>query len=68
MSATIRFGDNTRKENVTSFSLQVLKEILQAAGLSSAVISSTSRTPADQARVMFENLESTSAEAQKKLF
>ena len=68
MPVEIKFGSKAKKENVTNFSLQVLEDILQAAGLNSALISSTSRTPADQARVMFNNIESTSVAAQKKLY
>jgi hypothetical protein len=68
MAVEIRFGKNAKKENVTNFSLQVLEDIMQAAGLSRVLISSTSRTPADQARVMFNNIESTSVAAQKKLY
>ncbi|HEX8178057.1 MAG TPA: hypothetical protein VF525_00800 [Pyrinomonadaceae bacterium] len=68
MAVDITFGKNAKKENVTNFSLQVLEDILQAAGLTSALISSTSRTPADQARVMFNNIVATSVAAQKKLY
>ncbi len=68
MPVEIKFGSKAKKENVTNFSLKVLEDILQAAGLNSALISSTSRTPADQARVMFNNIEATSVAAQKKLY
>jgi hypothetical protein len=68
MPVEIKFGSKARKENVTNFSLKVLEDIMQAAGISSALISSTSRTPADQARVMFNNIEATSVAAQKKLY
>ena len=68
MPVEIKFGSKAKKENVTNFSLQVLEDILQAAGLSSAVISSTSRTPTDQARVMFNNIVSKGVAAQKKLY
>ena len=68
MPVEIKFGAKAKKENVTNFSLKVLEDILQKAGLSSALISSTSRTPADQARVMFNNIVSTSVAAQKKLY
>jgi hypothetical protein len=68
MPVEIKFGKNAKKENVTNFSLKVLEDIMQAAGLSSALISSTARTPADQARVMFNNIEATSVLAQKKLY
>lgn len=68
MPVEITFGKNAKKEFVTNFSLKVLEDILQAAGLNSALISSTARPPADQARVMFNNIESTGVAAQKKLY
>lgn len=68
MPVEIKFGSKAKKENVTNFSLQVLEDILQVAGLSSAVTSSTSRTPTDQARVMFNNIVSKGVAAQKKLY
>jgi hypothetical protein len=68
MPVEITFGKNAKKEFVTNFSLKVLEDILQAAGLNSAVISSTARPPADQARVMFNNILSTGVAAQKKLY
>lgn len=68
MPVEIKFGKNAKKENVTNFSMQVLEDILQAAGLNSALISSTARTPADQARVMYNNIEATGVAAQKKLY
>lgn len=68
MPVEIKFGPNAKKENVTNFSLKVLEDILQAAGLTTATISSTARTPADQARVMFDNIKSQGVAAQKKLY
>lgn len=68
MAVEIKFGKNAKRESVTSFSLQVLEDILQAAGLNGAVVSSTARTPADQARIMFNNIESHGVAAQKKLY
>lgn len=64
----IAFGENARSADVTPYSLRVLEEILKGAGQTRALISSTSRTPADQARVMFNNLEKHGVEAQKKLY
>ena len=64
----IKFGTNAKPESVTALSLQVLEDILAAAGLSSCIISSTARSPADQARVMFNNIVATSVAAQKKLY
>ena len=68
MPVEIKFGPKAVKENVTNFSLKVLEDILQAAGLSSALITSTARTPADQARVMFDNIVATSVAKQKQLY
>src|SRR5437870_10284006 len=68
MPPKIKFGKTARKENVTNFSLQVLEDILQAAGGGGALISSTARTPADQARVMFNNIDATGVAAQKRLY
>jgi len=64
----ITFGPNARPAALTDFSRGVLTDILRAAGLSRAVISSTSRSPADQARVMFANLEREGIEAQRRLY
>lgn len=68
MPVDIIFGSKARKENVTNFSLKVFEDILQAAGLSSALITSTARTPADQARVMYNNIVATSVAKQKQLY
>ena len=65
---TIEFGPNTNSKDVTEFSKQVLEDILRAAGLKKAVISTTSRSPADQARVMFNNIEEKGVAAQKSLY
>jgi hypothetical protein len=68
MPVEISFGKNAKKESVTNFSLKVLEDILQAAGLGSALISSTARSPSEQARVMFNNIEATGVAAQKRLY
>jgi hypothetical protein len=68
MVAEIKFGANAKPDSVTEFSLKVLEDILEKAGLTSCMISSTARTPTDQARVMFNNIKSTSVAAQKKLY
>ena len=64
----ITFGTNALQEAVTPYSRQVLEDILRAASLTSAMISSTSRTPAEQARVMYANCEKYGAEHQKGLY
>jgi hypothetical protein len=68
MPVEITFGKNAKRENVTNFSLKVLEDILQAAGLNSALITSTARTPAEQARVMYDNIVGTSVARQKALY
>jgi hypothetical protein len=67
-SVMITFGPGAKPSALTPYSRSVLEDILRAAGLSSAVISSTQRTPAEQARVMYENLESQGVARQKELY
>lgn len=64
----IQFGANAQRLAVSEHTLAVLRAILKAAGLASALITSTSRTPADQARAMYDNLETQGVEKQKKLY
>lgn len=66
--ASIGFGENAKSADVMPYTLGVLKDILKSAGLSSALVSSTSRTPADQARIMYNNLEKYGVAAQKDLY
>ena len=47
---------------------KVLMEILKAAGLSRATVTSGARTPAEQARVMYENCVSKGVEFNKRLY
>jgi hypothetical protein len=65
---TITFGANANQEVVSDHTRTVLTGILNAAGLSSCRITSTSRTPADQARVMFNNIVEHGVAAQKALY
>jgi hypothetical protein len=53
----IEFGPNAKRSAVSNYTLQVLEHILQAAGESSATITSTARSARDQARAMFSNPE-----------
>jgi hypothetical protein len=64
----VHFGPNAKAEAVTPFSIGVLKDILRAAGLRGAMITSTSRSPAEQARVMFINLQLTGVARQRALY
>lgn len=65
---TIHFGHNARQDTVLSQPLSVLEDLLEKAGLSSMLITSTARTPADQARVMYQNLEAKGVADQKRLY
>jgi len=64
---TITFGTNANRAVVSSSTLDVLKDILRAAGESKATITSTARTPQDQARAMYANCEADLAR-QKQLY
>lgn len=46
----------------------ILKEILQKSEINSVTITSTTRSPADQARIMYSNLEKYGVDHQKKLY
>jgi hypothetical protein len=46
----------------------VIKEIVAKSGDKSCTITSTARSPEDQARAMYNNLESEGVEAQKELY
>lgn len=67
-AATISFGPNAKEGDVTAFSRLVLSDVMRRAGLASVTVSSTSRSPAEQARVMFNNLERFGVAHQKALY
>ncbi len=64
----IDFASNANQDVVSSHSKDVLSGILTAAKLNSCFVTSTSRTPADQARVMFDNIMAHGVAAQKSLY
>ena len=68
MSAIVNYGSNANQSVVTDHTIDVLTDILNEAGLNSCLITSTSRTPDDQARAMYNNIEATGAAAQKALY
>ncbi|HEX8197798.1 MAG TPA: hypothetical protein VF571_16525 [Pyrinomonadaceae bacterium] len=65
---TINFGPNAKQGVVSQHTISILKEILNHAGLSSCLITSTSRTPAEQARAMYNNIVATGADKQRELY
>lgn len=65
---SISYDSTANKDSVSDYTVGVLKDILRAAKLSSAIISSTTRTPSEQARVMYNNIEAHSVDQQKGLY
>jgi hypothetical protein len=65
---TVTFGPNANASVVSQYTLRVLKECLAAAGEKNATITSTSRTPHDQARAMYANIASLGVASQKRLY
>jgi hypothetical protein len=73
MGAAAKPGSAPAPPNVSGLALppaalKVLKEVLAAAGIQSARVTSVSRTPAEQARVMYENCASRGAAFNKKMY
>src|SRR3977135_774532 len=68
MPDDIVFGPNAKSSDVTPYSLGVLRDVMAAAKVSTLTIASTQRSPADQARVMFNNLETQGVAAQRRLY
>lgn len=65
----IRFANPARDmAKVSDYSLSVLKDIMSVAGISHILITSTARTPSEQARIMFENIERHGVDHQKRLY
>jgi hypothetical protein len=68
----ISWGSNANQSVVAARSLEILRDVLRAAGLRSATITSTARTPTDQARAMYQNLvgrgRGKGVEAQHRLY
>ena len=62
------FGASANRDAVSDFSLTVLEDILRAAGLPSAIITSTARTVDAQVEAMFNNIKNKGAKSQKKLY
>jgi uncharacterized protein (TIGR03000 family) len=52
----ISFGKEANQAVVSDKSRGIIKDLLRAAGQAQVTITSTARTPADQARAMFQNL------------
>jgi hypothetical protein len=68
MPDSIVFGPNAKSSDVSPYSLGVLQDVMSAANVAKLTISSTQRSPADQARVMFNNLETQGVATQRRLY
>jgi hypothetical protein len=62
------YGPHVRENALTPYSRRVLADILARCGLRSAFISSGQRTPAEQARAMYENCETQGVTSQLNLY
>lgn len=67
-SINIKFGQGAKPTKVSNFSKGVLSDILKSAKIKSCMITSTQRSPEDQARVMYDNLVFYGVTHQKKLY
>jgi hypothetical protein len=64
----IVFGPNAKSADVSEFTLTVLRDIMRSADVAQLTITSTQRSPQDQARVMFANIERDGVARQKALY
>lgn len=64
----IEFGKRAREEAVSDYSRGVLSDIAKQAQERHILITSTARTPEDQARAMYQNLEIKGVSDQRRLY
>jgi hypothetical protein len=67
-AVNIAFTPNAKAAALTPFSRKVLSEVMRKPGVTGALITSTQRTPEEQARAMFQNLEALGVKSQKDLY
>ena len=67
-SITINFAPRADQSVVSSYTIQVLKDVLKAAGETKALITRTSADAHNQARIMYQNLETKGVESEKELY
>lgn len=65
---SIKFGPKANQAVVSVHTIGILTDILSAAKCDSCLITSTSRTPADQARIMFNNIVKEGVQKQMGLY
>lgn len=64
----IKFGANAKANAVSSYSKTVLSDLLHLSQNSECLITSTQRSPSDQARAMYDNLVYFGVDKQKALY
>jgi hypothetical protein len=64
----IVFGPNAKSSDLSDFSLAVLRDIMRVAEVAKLTITSTQRSPQDQARVMYDNIVRDGVARQKALY
>lgn len=62
----ISYGQRARR--LRKYSLDVLRDIMRAAGIDFLIVSSTARLDSDQARIMYDNIVHRGISDQKKLY
>ena len=54
--------------NISLYSKKVVEDILTKSGVPMVTVTSTARTPSEQARIMYENIERHGVNHQKTLY
>ena len=64
----LNFASTADSAKVSETSRSIIRSVMKEAGVFSVTVTSTARSIYDQARVMYENIESTSVSDQKRLY
>lgn len=64
----VYFGSNVDRDIVSSYSIGVIKDVMLASGVKYCTITSTIRTPEDQASAMYRNCKKTGVDYQLRLY
>lgn len=64
----VSFKSGVNQAAVSDYSMGVIKDLLKAANLTKATISDTTRSPEEQAAIMYRNIENNGVESQLRLY
>lgn len=67
-SPLVKFAPKAREDVVSRYTLNLVRDILNQAGCPSCVVTSTSRTPAQQAQAMYNNIVALGISSQLALY